>query len=366
MKNWSIKYKILFLAMFPVAVVAILLSTLVMIGGITEMDDALNSRGMLITRQLAPASEYGAFSGNREILQALAQASMKELDINAIIITDDRNKLLAVSGRPSLFEFKAAGFDGTSQIDSTDKNSRIFSAPIYQNENDIDNYDLFDNPIAKKDQKKKMLGRVYVELSTLSTQQRKRHFIMITIAIGFLGFLSASLLALRIGRDITHPLSQLLNAVAHMSSGNLDTRITVETGGELAELERNFNGMAAKLQSAYNKMQERIEERTKDLAKLKYEAERAKAAAERANQAKTQFLAQIGQNINIPLNDLNGFLELMDKTCLDEAQRDYLKTCETSSLTLQAIANSIHHLSRNEAGEKLDSLSAESEEQELP
>lgn len=350
MKNWSIKYRILFLAMFPVVVSATLLSILVMIGGITEMDGALKSRGMLIARQLAPASEYGAFSGNREILQALAQAVMKEEDVNAIIITDDRTKILAVSGRPSQFDFKAVELADVGQVDSTGKNSLVFAAPIYQNENDINEYGLYDRAEPPDAKKKKVLGRVYVELSTAATQQRKTRFILISITIGFFGFFGALLLALRMSRDVTHPLSRLLDAVVRMTHGKLDTRVAVDSGGELAELEQGFNAMAGELQSAYSNMQERIEERTRDLARLKEEAERAKASAELANQAKSQFLAHVSHEIRTPLNGLIGFLGLMGKTRIDNVQQDYLKICETSSQTLLAIINDILDLSKIEAG----------------
>lgn len=350
MKNWSVKYRILFLAMLPVVVVATLLGILALIGGITEMDGALKSRGMLIARQLAPASEYGAFSGNREILQALAQAVMKEDDVNAIIITDDGNKILAVSGRPSRFDFKAVELADVGQIESIGKNTLIFAAPIVQNESGIDEYGLFDRAEPRGGKKRKVLGRVYVELSTAATQQRKSRFIAIGVTIGFFGLLGALLLALRLSRDVTHPLSRLLDAVVRMTHGNLDTRVAVDSGGELAELEQGFNAMAGELQSAYSHMQERIEERTKDLARLKEEAEQAKASAEFANQAKSQFLAHVSHEIRTPLNGLIGFLGLMGKTRVDNIQQDYLRICETSSRTLLAIINDILDLSKIEAG----------------
>lgn len=350
MKHWSIKYRILFLAMFPVVAIAALLTILVMVGGITEMDGALKSRGMLIASQLAPASEYGAFSGNREILQALAQAVMKEEDVNAIIITDDRDKILAVSGRPSQFYFKAAELADVGQVESIGKNSLVFAAPIYQNENDIDVYGLSDRGEAHDGKKEKTLGWVYVELSTAATQQRKSRFIMISMAIGLSGLFGAFLLALRMSRDVTHPLTRLLDAVVRITHGNLDTRVAVDSGGEMAELERGFNEMAGELQSAHCDMQERIEERTRDLARLKEEAEQAKASAELANQAKSQFLAHVSHEIRTPLNGLIGFLGLMGKTRIDPIQQGYLNICETSSRTLLAIINDILDLSKIEAG----------------
>lgn len=256
MKKWRIKHRILFLAMFPVIVIASLLTILAVIGGITEIDGALKSRGMAMARQLAPASEYGVFSGNREILQALAQSVMKEADVKSVAITDNRNKIIAVSGRPGQLA------ESAQEMVSRDKDSMVFTAPIQQSEIEVDDYGLLDNAIRNEGKKRKALGQVYVELSTISTDQRKNRFIIASILIGLFGLAGAFLLALRMSQDVTGPLSRLLDAVTRMADGKLDTRVSADSGGELAELENGFNAMAAELQTAYATMQQRIDEAT--------------------------------------------------------------------------------------------------------
>jgi hypothetical protein len=42
------------------------------------------------------------FSGNREVLQSMAQAIMKEDDSQAVIITDTERHILAISGKPDV------------------------------------------------------------------------------------------------------------------------------------------------------------------------------------------------------------------------------------------------------------------------
>ncbi len=261
MKKWKLKHRILFLAMFPVLVITILLASVIMISGVSGIDDALKARGMVIARQLAPASEYGAFSGNREILQTLAQSVMKEEDVKAVIIADARNKILAVSGKPSQLTAGSTDAADSGHIIAGDRDGLIFGAPIYQSQIELDDFGLFDRTARIKGEKKK-LGRVFVEMSTASTQRQKNRFIALSTAIGLLGLAGAFLLALRMSRDVTSPLFRLLDAVTRMTQGKLDTRVTADSGGELEALENGFNLMAMKLQSAHDTMQERIDAAT--------------------------------------------------------------------------------------------------------
>lgn len=259
MKKWSIRSRILLLAMAPVVVISTLLTILVIAGGVIEMDAALKTRGMSIARQLAPASEYGIFSGNREMLQALAQSVMKEEGVKSIVITDDRNKVLAVSGRPDQAAARAP-LDEPSITSGPD--SLIFAAPIHRNELELGDYGLLDSGASPGKPEKKVVGRIYVELSTKSTLQRKNDFVAISLAISLFGMVGAFLLAWRMSNDVTGPLSRLLGAVTSMTKGALDTRVAADSGGELQELENGFNLMAAELQTAYATMQHRIEEAT--------------------------------------------------------------------------------------------------------
>jgi signal transduction histidine kinase len=57
----------------------------------------------------------------------------------------------------------------------------------------------------------------------------------------------AALLALLFGRTITRPLAHLASAARIMQSGDYSARVTVDAPGELTDLARTFNEMAAQL-----------------------------------------------------------------------------------------------------------------------
>ncbi len=85
------------------------------------------------------------------------------------------------------------------------------------------------------------------------------------------------------------------------------------------------------------------EESARDLA-------RAKDEAERANAAKSVFMANLSHEIRTPLNGIIGFADVLAETGMNEKQRNFLNTIRASGEVLLHIINDTLDLSRIERG----------------
>jgi signal transduction histidine kinase/ActR/RegA family two-component response regulator len=78
--------------------------------------------------------------------------------------------------------------------------------------------------------------------------------------------------------------------------------------------------------------------------------ERARASADEASRAKSDFLAVMSHEIRTPLNAVMGFANLLGGTKLDETQRGYLGTITCEGARLGALINDVLDLSKIEEG----------------
>ncbi|MFM9935662.1 MAG: ATP-binding protein [Novosphingobium sp.] len=91
-------------------------------------------------------------------------------------------------------------------------------------------------------------------------------------------------------------------------------------------------------------------QRLQDLEQLNEELLIAREQADRANDAKSRFLAMMSHDIRTPLNGVIGMLNLFDETTLTAEQKRTLALVRSSGDQLRVLLNDIIDLARAEAG----------------
>jgi HAMP domain-containing protein len=217
MNDWGIRARVLFLALMPSIMILLTLVGYFTYARIAEVDVLLAQRGVALARQLAPATEFALFAGDRAALDRLASTAAREADVIDVTITDAQAHVLAHSGRQ----------------DSSDLPGAIrFAQPVMATR--LDPADFPEQ--ARADSAQAKIGEVTVTLSRSAADARQRELLMVGLALGLAFVLVAIVLALVIGNSVVRPIRRLADAMAELSRGNRVTPLQVEGGGEFRTL----------------------------------------------------------------------------------------------------------------------------------
>lgn len=172
------------------------------------------------------------------------------------------------------------------------------------------------------------------------------HMIWRTIAVALAGLSVFSLALAWVGARLMRPLRQLTDASRQVRAGNYDVELPPGGRDEIGELSAHFASMVAEIR---RKVTELVEG---EAAQRRYraEAEHARLESDRANQAKSDFLAKMSHEIRTPLHGVLGVLELLRGSGLNAIQAEQAAVIGRSGQALLAVVDDILDFSRIQAG----------------
>lgn len=139
-----------------------------------------------------------------------------------------------------------------------------------------------------------------------------------------------------LARRMMVPIRALSDGAEQIGSGDLAHRISIDTGDELEALGGQFNRMAERLQESYATLEQKVEERTRQL--------------DLANKAKSRFLATATHDLRQPLHALGLFVAQLSGRTTAAERRQLVAGIEAALSGMNELFNALLDISKLDAG----------------
>jgi signal transduction histidine kinase/CheY-like chemotaxis protein len=322
-RGWNISTRTQILSLGPALLLTLLLISFFTVVRIQDLRQELNHTGQLIANQLAPASEYGVIVGNNDVLESLMKATMSTPHVRFLEVQDSTGRVLVhVEQAPD---------------DKRSRQMEIFQAPIRLQQVKQDGNRLDDSDDMTGVPIEDYLGRVLVGMSSEAFNLREQEILLKAGILALFALLFTYILARRLSLSLSQPISAMSDAVKAIQHGDYTTPLPVADDAELGDLARHINNLALGLEKASREQKQAMDELI-----------RTREEAERANSAKSEFLAMMSHELRTPMNGVLGMLQLMGTTKMTEEQAEYSALATESTEHLLRVINDILDFSRFE------------------
>lgn len=322
-RSGSIRRRILLIALLPALLTAFGMVAHFTTRALSQAEAELQARATSAARHLADVLPYALVAGDFAMVRSQLESEMTDSRLASARVLDPQQRLIAGLGAPP----QGADDDGRLR-------RRVPIVLPAANLPDTLNPGVTVN---------RLLGKVEITVSR-DEIRAFRHTTLLHAAFLMVAALALSaVLAWRLSNRLAGQLGQIGEAVERLTQGDLDARARLTTAGEIGQLSRGIDRMAEALQAHRTELELRILDATADLAAKK-------DMAERANQAKSRFLAAASHDLRQPLHALSLFVAALKTRSREPETQALVENIESSTAVMELLFNALLDISRLDAG----------------
>jgi signal transduction histidine kinase len=337
-------------------------------------------RGLALASNLGFASELGAFSEDKQLLEAAMRGTLRNPDVSYVLIYSRNGRVLARGGQSETSGTPPGDAQGdrsaARQVEHGGQRFLEFVSPIVSERSQTPDEVLLGARVRPKGEeaREEVIGAATVGLSLAGVEAQVRSLATLWggVTVAFLIVSAAVLYGFSL--RITNPIKQLTQQAQKIAAGELQQQIAVRSRDEIGSLAAAFNHMTGSLRVSMNEkeralselaelnrtLEDRIRQRTVELEERRVALERSLKELEEksrqlaaASRHKSDFLANVSHELRTPMNAILGFNEMiLDQVygdVSDELRRP-LTDIQQSGRHLLRLISDVLDLSKIEAG----------------
>ena len=347
--RWELRSQLLALAMLPVIVFAIVWGAYVVQQRAADLQAQLQQRAQLLARQLAVAADYGIFSRNIVALQNLTIAVVKEPSVMSATIYDLNQEILASSQN----RHNKGNLPETNIRDLMDQSVRMGKLPIGNRAARWVTYlepvrsptvvieDLPDSQPSVPRQYIIVFAVVEVSSESIASDMLRFSLTVFSLLTGVLviSWLIVKNFSLRIDRRV----QAVALAAQQIGEGKSGIRLGRSNITVFDHLSQDINRMSQQLELSRSELEQRVEQATLAMREQR-------DTAERANSAKTRFLAAASHDLRQPMHALNLLLTALQHEHAKPMRDELMQRIDATSKAMSGLLDALLDISRLDAG----------------
>lgn len=367
MKSWPLRTKIIFVALFPASVTALVLLGQLFLNHYTMIEQNQIKIAESLARQLAIPLAEAIERDDRQQIKRVMDSLAKEADIRAISVHNKDRENVFHQG-PSMYPVINAShrLQLKPLVRYSNNTLRIIQpllSPALSQNNATHLAEATVTQLASVPQFVHMevksnvaSGWLEIEIHLSQTRLSVLFDVMLNLALIAILLIGALFLAFHFSRQFLESIQEARKTIQLVSSGNYTAEAKSVGCPEFHRLADDINQLTRGIKLKQQELSDHIEQSAIELDETittmetqSIELDLARKRAEEANRIKSEFLANMSHEIRTPMNGIVGFCNLLSRTSLTPHQSAHLNSIRSASESLLSIINDILDFSKIEA-----------------